>query len=163
MRIFGDSSAAFNAPAQGSFWVDDRLAERVPLQILLAEDNILNQKVALHLLQRLGYRADVAANGLEVLQALKRQPYDVVLMDVQMPELDGLETSRRIRQEWSSHPSSLPGSLGRRPRIIAMTAGALGGDREECLAAGMDAYLCKPIRLESLAQALMQCQLNKGS
>jgi CheY-like chemotaxis protein/HPt (histidine-containing phosphotransfer) domain-containing protein len=115
------------------------------LRILLAEDNAVNQKVALRLLDRLGYRADVASNGLEVLDALERQPYDVVLMDVQMPELDGLDASRRIRERWS-------GDSG--PRIVAMTANALPEDREACFAAGMDDYVAKPIRPEELAEAL---------
>jgi CheY-like chemotaxis protein len=103
----------------------------------------------LRFLSRLGYRADVAANGIEVLQALRRQSYDVVLMDVQMPELDGMETTRRIHQRYLS---------GHRPRVIAMTANAQKEDREECLAAGMDFYLSKPIRIEELIQVLAQCQ-----
>jgi CheY-like chemotaxis protein len=116
-----------------------------PLRILLAEDNAVNQKVALLLLERLGYHADVAWNGLEALEALERQPYDVVLMDVQMPELDGLDASRRICERWP------PGS---RPRIIAMTANAMLEDREACFAAGMDDYVAKPIRPDVLAEAL---------
>ena len=115
------------------------------LRILLAEDNAVNQKLAIRLLERLGYRADLAENGLEVLEALERQPYDVVLMDVQMPELDGLDATRRIRERWSE---------GERPRIIAMTANAMQEDREACLAAGMDDYVAKPIRPEELADAL---------
>src|SRR5262249_25286549 len=98
-------------------------AERSPLRILLAEDNAVNQKLALRLLAQLGYRADVAGNGLEVLEALQRQTYDVVMMDVQMPELDGLEATRRIRAQWAP-PAG--------PRIIAMTANAMQGDREAC-------------------------------
>jgi CheY-like chemotaxis protein len=105
----------------------------------------VNQKVALQLLERLGYRADVAWNGLEVLDALERQPYDVVLMDVQMPELDGLDASRRICERWSPRV---------RPRIIAMTANAMPEDREACFSAGMDDYLAKPIRPDELARAL---------
>jgi PAS domain S-box-containing protein len=120
-------------------------ADSSPLRILLAEDNAVNQKVALALLRRLGYRADVAWNGLEALAALERQRYDVVLMDVQMPELDGLDASRRIRERWPA---------GARPRIIAMTANALLEDREACFAAGMDDYVAKPIRPEELAEAL---------
>ncbi len=117
------------------------------LRILLAEDNSVNQMVGLLLLERLGYRADVAANGLEVLEALRRQTYDVILMDVQMPEMDGLEATRRILAEWP--PKT-------RPRIVAMTANALRGDREACLEAGMDDYLSKPILLEDLRQALLR-------
>ncbi len=115
------------------------------LRILLAEDNAMNQKVALRLLERLGYSADVASNGLEALAALERQPYDVVLMDVQMPELDGLDASRRICEQWP--PES-------RPHIVAMTANALPEDREACFAAGMNDYVAKPIRSEELAAAL---------
>jgi CheY-like chemotaxis protein/HPt (histidine-containing phosphotransfer) domain-containing protein len=124
------------------------MAEKLPLRLLLAEDNVVNQKVALRTLARLGYRADVAANGIEVLAALARQPYDVVLMDVQMPELDGIETSRRIRRQ--SAPEL-------RPRIIAMTANAMQGDRELCLSAGMDDYISKPVRVEDLIEALARC------
>jgi signal transduction histidine kinase/DNA-binding response OmpR family regulator/tetratricopeptide (TPR) repeat protein len=130
------------APRPG---LDPETAARNPLRILLAEDNLVNQKLALHLLGQMGYRADVAANGLEVLQAVDRQPYDVVLMDVQMPEMDGLEATRQIHRRYS--PDSCP-------RIIAMTANAMQGDRELCLAAGMDDYLSKPIRIEELVDAL---------
>ncbi|HWH82065.1 MAG TPA: response regulator, partial [Burkholderiaceae bacterium] len=125
--------------------VDVGLATRHPLRILLAEDNVVNQKLALRLLQQMGYRADLASNGLEAIESLERQPYDVVLMDVQMPEMDGLEASRRITAKWPA---------GARPRIVAMTANAMQGDREECLAAGMDDYVTKPIRVEALVQAL---------
>ena len=124
---------------------DATMAARLPLRILLAEDNVVNQKVATKTLSKLGYRIDIAANGFEVLDALARQPYDVVLMDVQMPELDGLEATRRIR-------SSVPQS--RQPHIIAMTANAMQSDREECLAAGMNGYLSKPVRIEELVSAL---------
>jgi signal transduction histidine kinase/CheY-like chemotaxis protein len=116
-----------------------------PLRILVAEDNVVNQKVALLMLQRLGYAADVAADGEETLAALRRQPYDVILMDVQMPGMDGLEAARRIRDEWPEKE---------RPRIIAVTANALREDRETCLAAGMDDYLSKPVLLEDLRAAL---------
>jgi signal transduction histidine kinase len=113
------------------------------LRILLAEDNIINQKVILRMLSKLGYRADVSANGLEVLAALERQPYDVVLMDVQMPEMDGIETAKKIHERWSA-----------RPKIIAITAYALQGDREKCIAAGMDDYITKPVKIEELQAAL---------
>jgi signal transduction histidine kinase/ligand-binding sensor domain-containing protein/CheY-like chemotaxis protein/HPt (histidine-containing phosphotransfer) domain-containing protein len=116
-----------------------------PLRILVAEDNVVNQKVMLLLLQRLGYAADVAADGEETLAALRRQRYDVVLMDVQMPGMDGLEAARRIRDEWPA---------AERPRIIAVTANALREDRETCLSAGMDDYLSKPVLPEDLRAAL---------
>jgi signal transduction histidine kinase/DNA-binding response OmpR family regulator len=125
--------------------MDTSMAQRLPLRILLAEDNVVNQKVALYMLGRLGYRADVAANGVEVLVALQRQSYDVVLMDVQMPEMDGLEATRLICEQWS---------LEKRPYIIAMTANALAGDAEKCLAVGMNAYISKPVQLEKLVAAL---------
>jgi len=116
-----------------------------PCRILLAEDNSTNQKVALLMLERLGWSADVAADGLEVLEALPRQSYDIILMDVQMPGMDGLEAARRIAAE---HPPE------HRPRMIALTANALAGDREACLAVGMDDYLSKPIRLDELYAAI---------
>jgi len=121
----------------------------VPLRILLAEDHLLNQRVALRMLERLGYRADVAENGREVLERLNQAPYDVVLMDVQMPEMSGLDASRAICARW---PAS------ERPRIIAMTAEAMEGDREMCLAAGMDDYVVKPVSLEQLRRALGECR-----
>jgi PAS domain S-box-containing protein len=114
-----------------------------PLRILLAEDNAINQMVAIQMLKKLGYSADVAGNGLEVLQAIERQPYDVVLMDVQMPEMDGLVAAQEIRKLWPKGP-----------RIIAITAYALKGDRERCLAAGMDDYISKPIVIEELRKVL---------
>ena len=123
------------------------MAERHPLRVLLAEDNVVNQKLALRLLSQMGYRADVAGNGIEAIECIERQPYDVVLMDVQMPEMDGLEATRRITAKWPHD---------QRPRIVAMTANAMQGDREECLAAGMDDYVTKPVRTEALVQALMQ-------
>jgi signal transduction histidine kinase/ActR/RegA family two-component response regulator len=126
--------------------VDPAMAERHPLRILLAEDNVVNQKLAIRLLQQMGYRADLAGNGIEAIERIEREPYDVVLMDVQMPEMDGLEAARRITAQWP---------VGQRPRIVAMTANAMQGDREECLAAGMDDYVTKPIRVDALVQALL--------
>jgi len=125
--------------------LDPRQATRHPLRILLAEDNVVNQKLALRLLQQMGYRADLASNGIEAIESVQRQTYDVVLMDVQMPEMDGLEASRQITARWGPPE---------RPRIIAMTANAMQGDRDMCLAAGMDDYLTKPIRVERLVEAL---------
>jgi signal transduction histidine kinase/HPt (histidine-containing phosphotransfer) domain-containing protein/BarA-like signal transduction histidine kinase len=125
--------------------LDPGLARRLPLRLLLADDNPINQKVGLGVLQRLGYRADLAANGAEVLKALEQKAYDVVFLDVQMPEMDGLEAARQICKRWPE---------GKRPRIIAMTGNALVGDREKCLQAGMDDYISKPIRLGDLQSAL---------
>ncbi|MDI4635112.1 GAF domain-containing protein [Pelomonas sp. V22] len=133
--------------------IDPQLAERHPLRILLAEDNAVNQKLALRLLSQMGYRADVASNGLEAIECVARQPYDLVLMDVQMPEMDGLEASRRINERWRN---------GERPRIVAMTANAMQGDREMCLAAGMDDYVTKPIRVEALVSALMRTEMRNA-
>jgi CheY-like chemotaxis protein len=130
--------------------IDAGLAAAHPLRILLAEDNVVNQKLALRLLQQMGYRADIAANGIEAIECCARQPYDVVLMDVQMPEMDGLEATRRIVARWPE--------AARRPRIVAMTANAMQGDREACLAAGMDDYVTKPIRVEALVEALNQAK-----
>ncbi|MGL5509608.1 MAG: response regulator, partial [Microcoleaceae cyanobacterium] len=132
------------------------LAPQLPLRILLADDHLVNQKVALQILQRMGYRADVAGNGLEVLEAVHRLPYDVIFMDVQMPEMDGLEATRLIHQTYQEPRGKiLP---GKRPYIIAMTANAMAGDREECIAAGMDDYISKPIRLDELVKVLQKCQ-----
>jgi CheY-like chemotaxis protein len=130
------------APVKDSALLDDAKNEARTLRILMAEDNVINRKVALSMLKRLGYKADVAENGLEVLQALRERSYDVVLMDVQMPQMDGLEATRRIRDS------------GLTTHIIAMTAHALDGDRDECLKAGMDEYISKPIKMEELARVL---------
>ena len=111
---------------------------------MLAEDNRVNQKVALQMLKRLGFEADLAANGLEVLDALGRVEYPVILMDVQMPEMDGLEATREVRRRFRDRPI----------RIIAMTANAMRGDREACLRAGMDDYLSKPVKIQDL-QAIL--------
>jgi GAF domain-containing protein/CheY-like chemotaxis protein len=126
------------------FRLDPEFASRHPLKILLAEDNAVNQKLALRLLEQMGYRADVASNGLEAVESVARQKYDVVLMDVQMPEMDGLEATRRVLEKWPQN----------HPRIIGLTANALEGDREICFAAGMADYISKPIRVEELVKAL---------
>jgi CheY-like chemotaxis protein/HPt (histidine-containing phosphotransfer) domain-containing protein len=148
MHVLGATPAGVQAatPREGPV---ERLAEQLPLRVLVAEDNVVNQRLALLVLQKLGYRAEVTANGLEALQALEREPYDVVLMDVQMPTMDGLEATRRIHQRWPQ---------GRRPRIIAATASAMPEEREACLAAGMDDYLSKPIRVDELVAALRRWQ-----
>jgi signal transduction histidine kinase/CheY-like chemotaxis protein len=115
------------------------------LRILLAEDNLVNQKVALRLLEKLGYEANVAATGLETISLLEQASYDVVLMDVQMPEMDGMEATRAIRARWPAE---------RQPVIIALTANAMASDRDACLEAGMDDYLSKPVRLDDLRRTL---------
>ena len=120
-----------------------------PLRILLAEDNLVNQKVAIHMLKRIGYQADIVMNGLEVIERLQHHDYDVILMDLQMPKMDGMEATRRIISDFPGH---------RCPTIIAMTANALEGDRQECLDAGMHDYVTKPVKIEQLAHALSQCQ-----
>ena len=129
------------------------LGKRHPLRILLAEDNLVNQKVALRILEQSGYRADIASNGKETLESVTRQPYDVVLMDVQMPEMDGLEATRQILARWPDKKN--------RPCIIAMTADAMESDREMCLAAGMDDYVAKPIRVPELMEALGRVEARK--
>ena len=143
--LAGESGRAAVQAAPAAARFDPGMAERHPLRILLAEDNVVNQKLALRILQQMGYRADVASNGVEAVESVGRQVYDVVLMDVQMPEMDGLEATRRICATWKS---------GARPRIVAMTANAMQGDRELCMEAGMDDYLTKPIRVEQLVEAL---------
>ncbi|HEV2392085.1 MAG TPA: response regulator [Verrucomicrobiae bacterium] len=125
--------------------LDVFLARRLPLRLLLADDNPINQKVGLSVLQKLGYRADLANNGIEVLRALEQKVYDVLFLDVQMPEMDGLEAAREICRRWP---------VEKRPAIIAMTGNALMGDREKCLAAGMDDYISKPVRISELQAAI---------
>ncbi len=115
------------------------------LRILLAEDNLVNQKVVLRMLEKFGFSADVASNGIEALEALHRQSYDLVLMDVHMPEMDGVEATKQIRRSVASE---------RQPRIVALTAAAMKEDRDACLAAGMDGFLTKPVRPEHLANIL---------
>jgi PAS domain S-box-containing protein len=128
---------------------DTVIASTHPLRILLAEDNAVNQKVAIVQLRRLGYEVDVVANGLEVLDAVRRQMYDVILLDLQMPEMDGLEACRRIVQEFEA---------GCRPHLIALTANVFKSDQDQCLAAGMNAFLAKPLDFAELRELLLQCR-----
>ncbi|MBK5109027.1 MAG: response regulator, partial [Anaerolineales bacterium] len=145
MEIFAGQGVVAAREKPGKPTMDPKMAERHPLRILLAEDNAVNQKLAIKLLSQMGYRTDVAGNGLEAIEAIERQKYDVVLMDVQMPEMDGLEASRQICARWPR---------GERPRIVAMTANAMQGDRERCFEAGMDDYVSKPVRVGELISAL---------
>ena len=147
LSILSSEPVPESEPVAGPVF-DAGMAARLPLRILLAEDHSSNQKLAVLTLGRLGYRADVAANGLEVLSALERQSYDVILMDMQMPEMDGLEATRRIR---THRPK------GSSPRIVAMTANVTKEDRQACFEAGMDDYLSKPIRVNELVSALCKC------
>ncbi|GEM_PF-3218249 len=133
--------------------LDTRMAQNLPLRILVAEDNSTNQRLISLLLGRLGYRADMAANGYEVIEALRQKPYDVVLMDVLMPEMDGLEATRVIRAQ----------DIGSSLRIIAMTASTMQGDREKCLEAGMDGYISKPIDIKELVNTLKKCRVSASS
>ena len=128
--------------------LDPDLAKKYPLHILLAEDNPVNQKVASRILERMGYRVDVVGNGLEVLVAVDTIDYDLILMDVQMPEMDGLEATRRIRE--------LPSRSGRRPWIVAMTASAMDSDRQAAMDSGMDDFVGKPVRVEELQDAVIR-------
>jgi signal transduction histidine kinase/CheY-like chemotaxis protein/ligand-binding sensor domain-containing protein/HPt (histidine-containing phosphotransfer) domain-containing protein len=142
-RLVNPEADVERAPA--GFTSDSTLAQRLPLRILLADDHAVNQRVGARMLQGFGYRCELAADGLEVLRALERQPFDLIFLDVQMPELDGYETAREIRKRWNG---------GEGPRIVALTANALQGDREKCLDAGMDDYISKPVSLEALQAAL---------
>jgi two-component system, sensor histidine kinase and response regulator len=152
-----ESTAGVPAPLAASSPSPSKIEpEFKKAHILLAEDNFINQKVALAQLRRLRYRADSAANGREVLEALQRIAYDLILMDCQMPEMDGYETSQAIRQR--EKRSASPSPWKSPVHIIALTAHALQGEREKCLAAGMDDYLCKPLRQAELQAALERWQ-----
>ncbi|MBE8399121.1 PAS domain-containing hybrid sensor histidine kinase/response regulator [Leptospira borgpetersenii] len=121
------------------------LSERIPLKILLVEDNLINQKIALRLLMKLGYTADAALNGLEAIECLKERKYDLIFMDIQMPEMDGYEATHLIRKDFAKS----------KPVIVAMTANAMEGDKEKCLEAGMDAYIAKPIQIQDIESAII--------
>ena len=148
LRVMSGSKTATAPAPAASTKLDPTLATRLPLRVLLCDDNVVNQKVAARLLKQMGYGADIAANGLEALAALDRQPYDLVFMDVMMPEMGGFEATQAIRErqkQLAQFPNCKSSIV-----IVAMTASAMQGDREKCLAAGMDDYLAKPVRLEDV-------------
>ena len=124
-----------------------QFATEYPGRLLVVEDSSINQKLAVKLLEKLGYQADVASDGLQAVEAVRRSTYDLIFMDCQMPEMDGYEATRRIRMLESSKANT---------RIVAMTANAMKGDREACLAAGMDDYVSKPITVEEVKRALRE-------
>jgi len=150
-QVLSGKTERQSAPSAKIF--DSSFAKTAPLRILLAEDNPVNQKVAIRMLERLGYRLDAVGNGLEVLDALQRQTYDLILMDVQMPEMNGLDATQRVISIWGAN----------RPWITALTAGAMKENRDECIAAGVDDFLTKPINVQDLEEALKRCysQLNR--
>ena len=129
-----------------------QIADKHPLKILLAEDNSINQKVATGILNKLGYQIDIANNGVEAIRALEQQKYDLVLMDIQMPEMDGVETTQQIHKRWPEN---------QRPFIIAMTAHALKGDKEKYLSLGMDGYISKPVKIDVLVEAITHIQSSR--
>ena len=155
LDIFNNKNHKVKAdePGKAQATTEKLPATQHPLRILVAEDNIVNQKLMLMLLTQMGYNADVALNGVEVLDLVNQNPYDVILMDVQMPVMDGLQTTRQL------HASEYKGT---RPYIIAVTANAMRDDRQACLNAGMDDYLSKPIKVDELRQALLRVVPQKG-
>jgi PAS domain S-box-containing protein len=147
LNVFGNSNEPMMDRTIKQLNIDSALSEKMPLRILLAEDNVVNQKVALRILERMGYRADVAANGYEVIDAVRGLQYDIVFMDILMPEMDGYEATKLILDEFSKE---------KRPKIIAMTANAMQGDKEICIEAGMDDYISKPVRVEEMHNILVK-------
>lgn len=152
IRVLGQHLAQEKIQKPDKSALSEKMAEQYPFKILLAEDNLINQKVATSILKRLGYQIDIAVNGIEVIEFLKRQHYDVVLMDIQMPEMDGIEATQRIQTEIA---------VEKRPYIIALTAHALEGDREKYLNLSMDDYVSKPIRVENIIAALKRAKKSK--
>jgi len=150
VRLLVNIMTYISIPGSSNVMVGDtkfnhEMATKIPLKILVAEDNPINQKLAIRILERMGYHPFAVSNGQEVLEMMEREHFDIIFMDVQMPEMDGLIATKKIRERWNGKKA---------PRIIAMTANALSGDREKCLAVGMDDYIGKPIRIEELQNAL---------
>lgn len=145
-KLFSGKKESFNEIKKRNVPIDSLLASKLPLRILLAEDNIINQKVATRILEKMGYRIDIAANGLEVLNALSQISYDIIFMDILMPEMDGLETTTIIVRDFPEE---------KKPVIIAMTANAMQGDKEKCLETGMNDYISKPVRTEEIQNVLL--------
>ncbi|MDY7007473.1 MAG: response regulator [Cyanobacteriota bacterium] len=143
--IFATVKHSYQKPPAKQVQIDHQLAEHLPLKILLAEDNIINQEFAVAILEKMGYKIDVVHNGIDAIAACKNQNYDIIFMDVQMPEMDGLEATREIIKQLPSET---------RPKIIAMTANAMEDDRDECLQAGMDDYVSKPVKIQLMQQML---------
>uniref|UniRef100_UPI003FD8C1B4 response regulator n=1 Tax=Candidatus Uabimicrobium helgolandensis TaxID=3095367 RepID=UPI003FD8C1B4 len=138
------TSASENSEVRGNL----HLSTKIPLRILIAEDNVVNQLIAQHALKRLGYLPDTVGNGLEVIEALKLKKYDLVFMDIRMPEMDGLQTTTHIIKKWNSDD---------RPKIVAMTANAMQGDKEKCITAGMNGYISKPIKIGDISNTIQEC------
>jgi len=148
-RVLGADNPEGAIPLITRYSLQDAREPGSSLKVLLAEDNVVNQRLVVRLLEKRGHRVAVAANGLEALAALKKETFDLVLMDVQMPDMDGMEATAAIREEEKSG--------GEHQMIIALTAHAMKGDREKCLSAGMDGYLTKPIRPQELDEVLEEC------
>ena len=146
LSILSDKVKPSNSRKLKPFQIADNLAEKYPLKILVAEDNVVNQKVAQRILERMGYRADVVANGYEAVEVVKTIPYDLIFMDLLMPEMDGITASKIIKEKCTDRDC---------PKIIAMTANAMREDKDKCLAAGLDDFISKPIRLEELHTILL--------
>ena len=147
VNIFASVKQSYHKLPEKKVEIDHKLAEKLPLKILLAEDNLINQEFAKAILEKMGYKIDVVSNGREAVTASKKQDYDIIFMDVQMPEMDGLEATKEIIQQ-------LP--LEKRPKILAMTANAMQDDKDKCLQAGMNDYISKPVKIDLIHQMLVK-------